>query len=69
MVQTPLAFFGFADLFILPCLLYDLTSLGRIHRATLLGSLLIVASQPLRIMISGTQMWLSFAGWLTQWVA
>ena len=64
----PLAFFGLADLFIIPCIVYDFISRGRIHRATVLGGLLIVASQPLRLMIAGTQTWLSFASWLTQLV-
>ena len=64
----PLAFFGLADLFIIPCVIFDLVSLGRIHRATVLGALLIVVSQPLRLMIAGTQTWLSFATWLTQLV-
>lgn len=64
----PLAFFGLADLFIIPCIIYDIISRGRVHRATVLGGLLIVASQPLRLMIAGTQTWLSFATWLTQLV-
>ena len=64
----PLAFFGLADLFIIPCIIYDIISRGRVHRATVLGALLIVASQPLRLMIAGTQPWLSFATWLTQLV-
>jgi len=63
-----LAFFGLADLFIIPCIIYDVVSRGRIHRATILGGLLIVASQPLRLMIAGTQTWLSIATWLTQLV-
>lgn len=64
----PLAFFGLADLFILVCLLYDLVARKRFHRATVLGGLLIVVSQPLRLMIAGTQAWLAVATWLTQWV-
>lgn len=63
-----LAFFGLADLFIIPCIIYDLFSRGLVHRATILGGLLIVASQPLRLMISGTQTWLTIATWLTQLV-
>jgi hypothetical protein len=66
LMQTgPLAFFGFADLFILPCVVYDLVAFGKIHRATLFGALLIIASQPLRLAIGGTQAWLDFATWLT----
>jgi hypothetical protein len=65
----PLAFFGLADLFIVPCLIYDLAARGRVHRATAWGGLLIVASQPLRLLIGGTHAWLSFADWLTRWAS
>ena len=64
----PLAFFGLSDLFIVPCLLYDLVTRGRFHRATVLGGLLIVISHPLRLMIGNTHAWLAFATWLTHWV-
>jgi hypothetical protein len=64
----PLAFFGLADLFIVACLIYDLATRRRFHRATVLGGLLIVVSQPLRLMVGSTQAWLTFASWLTQWV-
>ena len=63
----PLAFFGLADLFILPCLIFDFITRGRPHRATILAGLLIIASHPLRIMLGGTQVWLVFATWLTHW--
>ncbi|HEY3011914.1 MAG TPA: hypothetical protein VGJ36_04145 [Gemmatimonadales bacterium] len=62
----PPAFFGLADLFILALLVYDLATRRRVHPATIWGGLLIVASQPLRLMISGTSAWLAFATWLTQ---
>jgi hypothetical protein len=61
----PPTFFGLADLFIVVLLVYDLSTRGKVHPATIWGGLLIVASQPLRLMISGTQPWLAFAGWLT----
>jgi len=64
----PLAFFGLTDAFVLFCVLYDLVTLRRIHRASVLAGLLIVASHPLRMMLGGTQAWLSFATWLTHWV-
>lgn len=64
----PLAFFGLADLFIVACLIYDLVSRGRPHRAIIWGGLLIVVSHPLRLVIGNTQAWLSFATWLTGWV-
>ncbi|HEV2828724.1 MAG TPA: hypothetical protein VGW76_14090 [Pyrinomonadaceae bacterium] len=64
----PPVFFAISDIFILVILLYDLITLRRIHRITALASLLIIGSQPLRLMIGGTQAWLSFATWLTHWV-
>jgi uncharacterized membrane protein YozB (DUF420 family) len=63
----PLAFFGLSDLFIVPCLIYDLITRGRPHRATILAGALIVLSQPLRLIIGGTNAWIAFATWLTQW--
>ena len=65
MQAGPPAFFGFTDLFVLACILYDVITLKRVHRATALAALLIIASQPLRLMVAGTHVWLAFAGWLT----
>jgi hypothetical protein len=62
----PPAFFGLTDLFIVAMLVHDLATRRRIHPATIWGGLLIVASQPLRLMISGTSAWMAFAGWLTR---
>jgi len=64
----PLVFFGLSDLFIVPCLIYDIISRGRPHRATVLATALIVISQPLRLMLGGTHAWIVFATWLTHWV-
>ena len=63
----PFAFYGLSDLFIVPCLIFDFVSHGRPHRATMLATVLIVASQPLRLVIGGTHAWLVFAAWLTHW--
>ena len=63
----PLAFFGLSDLFIVPCLIYDIVMRGRPHRATVLGGALIVISHPLRLVIGSTHTWLVFATWLTHW--
>jgi hypothetical protein len=63
----PPAFFGLTDLFIVAMLVYDLATRRRVHPATIWGGLVVVASQPLRLMISGTPGWLAFAGWLTSW--
>ncbi|HKU63146.1 MAG TPA: hypothetical protein VJQ44_18235 [Gemmatimonadales bacterium] len=61
----PPAFFGLTDLFIVAMLVHDFATRRKAHPATIWGGLLIVASQPLRLMISGTPEWLAFAGWLT----
>ena len=63
----PLVFFGVSDLFILPMLVFDIITRGRPHRATLIGGALIVISHPLRMVVGGTEAWLAFATWLTQW--
>jgi hypothetical protein len=65
MQAGPPAFFGLTDVFVLACIVYDLITLKRVHRATALAGLLIVASQPLRLVLGGTHAWLAFAGWLT----
>jgi hypothetical protein len=61
----PPAFFGLADLLLVPCVVYDLVTGRRIHPATAWGGLLIVASQPLRLLLGGTGACLAFAAWLT----
>lgn len=63
----PPGFFGLTDLFIVAMLVYDRATGRKVHPATIWGGLVIVASQPLRLMISGTPAWLAFAGWLTSW--
>jgi hypothetical protein len=62
----PLGYFAGTDLFIVVSLIYDRLAHGRIHRAFIWGSLLLVLSQPLRLVIGGTDAWLAFAGWLTR---
>src|SRR5438132_1270341 len=63
----PLVFYGLADLFIIPCLIFDIVTRGRPHRATVLAGALIVISHPLRLVIGNTHAWLAFATWLTHW--
>jgi hypothetical protein len=63
----PLVFYGLADLFILPCLIFDIITRGKPHRATVIGGALIVVSHPLRLVIGGTHAWIAFATWLTHW--
>jgi len=62
----PPTFFALGDLFIVALLIHDLTTRRKIHPATIWGGLLIVASQPLRLMIAGTPAWIAFASWITR---
>ena len=61
----PLAFFGLTDLFVVALAIWDFGTRGRLHPATLWGGLLIIGSQPLRLVVSGTEGWLAFAHWAT----
>ena len=63
----PPAFFALTDLFVAACVLYDLAARGRVHPATVWGGLVVVLSQPLRLMIAGTSAWLAVATWLIGW--
>jgi hypothetical protein len=64
-VGAPPLFFGLTDLFLVPIVIWDLASRGRVHSATAWGGLLIIVSQPLRLVLSGTPAWLAFARWAT----
>jgi hypothetical protein len=59
----PLIFFGGTDLFLVPLLVWDLKSRGRLHPVTIWAGLLLVLSQPLRLALAGTPLWMSFARW------
>jgi hypothetical protein len=61
----PLAFFGLTDLFVIALAVWDFRARGRLHPVTLWGGLLMIASQPLRLVVSGTEGWLAFARWAT----
>jgi len=71
-VRIPLDFIGdgaplmarwLSDIFILALVAWDLGSIGRVHPATLWGGVVIIGSQPLRLLIMDTQPWLAFAHW------
>lgn len=66
MQAGPVAFFGITDLFIVAGVLYDLVSRRRVYPAYLWGGGLIVISQPLRLIISGTDAWHQFAAALVR---
>jgi hypothetical protein len=61
----PLIFFGLTDLCLLACVAIDTLKHRRLHPVFGWGVLLLIASQPLRLMLSETQLWLRFAAWLT----
>jgi hypothetical protein len=61
----PPAFFAATDLFLAAIVIYDFTTRGRIHPATLWGGLFLIASQPLRLAIGFSAPWASWVGWLT----
>jgi uncharacterized membrane protein YozB (DUF420 family) len=61
----PPVFFAISDMFILAGVIYDVRTRGRVHPAYVWGGLLILVSQPLQLILSGTDAWLAFARWLT----
>jgi hypothetical protein len=60
----PPAFFGMALMFVAAGIIYDFTSRGRVHPVYKWGGTILLISVPLRLAISGTPMWRSFAEWL-----
>ena len=57
----PLAFFGLTDLCLLAVVAFDTVRNRRLHPVFLWGTILIIAFQPLRLMLAGTDLWLRFA--------
>lgn len=60
----PLVFFGLTDLVILAVVGIDTVRNRRLHPAFAWGALLVIASQPLRLLLGGTDVWMRFATWL-----
>jgi hypothetical protein len=52
-------------LFLLPLIVWDWRMRGRVHPATLWGSLLVAGVTILTLAIWMTPAWLAFAGWIT----
>ena len=61
----PLAFFGIPDVVALACLVIDARRNGKVNGVFLAGTLLLVASHPLRLMLGFTEPWMRFATWVT----
>jgi hypothetical protein len=62
----PPVFFGLSFMFAVAGMAYDWTSRGRIHRVYAYGAPIIAVSVPLRLALSSTTAWQSFARWLVQ---
>ncbi len=66
--ESPIPYFGNSDLlalaFVLPLAAWDLVTLGRLHRATLVGALVIVVVYGARLPLAETAGWQQFAAWL-----
>lgn len=60
----PIAFFIATDLFLVALAVWDLASRRRLHSATVIGALALVASQPLRLALAGSESWQAIAKWL-----
>jgi len=61
----PIVFFGVPIVLLIFALVYDRMQNGKFNKIFVYGSLLLVASYPLRLAIMGTDAWLAFASWLT----
>ncbi len=61
---APFTSFGLTDIFIVILVIWDLRSSRKVHRVTMWAGLLTVISQPLRLLISDSQLWLDFAAWI-----
>lgn len=64
----PLFFFGVPTVIAIGLVIYDTWRNGKLNRVFLAGALFLIATYPLRIIISGTDAWMSFASWLATWV-
>jgi len=60
----PLAFFGLTDLCLVAFVAYDTFKNRRLHPVFLWGSIFIIALQPLRLLLAGTDVWMNFAAGL-----
>jgi len=65
----PLYFFGVPTVLTIALLAYDTWSNRKLNKVFLIGSLILIASYPIRITLMGTDAWVSFATWITSWAA
>src|SRR5262249_27937283 len=69
MQYGPPAFFGMTDLFLVPIVIFEFATRGKIHPATAWGGAFLIVSQVGRLLIGGTAAWHAFAEWLTSFAA
>ena len=60
----PLAFFGLTDLCLIAVVAFDTFKHRRLHPVFLWGSIFMIAMQPLRLLLAGTEAWMGFAAML-----
>jgi hypothetical protein len=65
-ITGPVQIYAMVDVVLLICIAYDLVTRKRVHPAYIWGGLFLVLSEPLRLMLAGTHVWMSFAQWLTR---
>lgn len=65
----PLVFFGVPAVIAILLLIFDTWRNRKLNAVFLTGALLLIASYPIRIALSGTDAWIAFATWLTTWAA
>jgi hypothetical protein len=65
----PIFFFGVPTVLAIALLVYDTRRNGKLNVVFLTAALLMIASYPLRLIISGTAVWTAFAVWVTSWAA
>jgi len=65
----PLVFFGVPTVLAIAFVIYDTWRNRKLNKVFLIGSILLIASYPLRIIASGTDTWIGFMTWVTTWAA
>jgi hypothetical protein len=65
----PLAFFGLTDLCLLACVAFDTIKHRRLHPVFLWGTIFLIAMQPLRLLLAGTNAWMNLAAALVRLVS
>jgi hypothetical protein len=65
----PALFFGVPALLAIGLLVADRRRTGQMDRPFLIGAIALLASYPVRLALSETDVWLRFAAWLTTWAA